>query len=107
MGTRAKGGRGAVATLARLNLPFADVRKYFSLRPLMKMNGLVILLASDNENPASHKATHTGSHTHTLRERALLMMSGHSGTGSLKIVPNLILPGKKNVAQVLQRNRPT
>lgn len=59
-----------MATLARLNLPFCvDVRKYFPLRLLMKMNGLVILLASDNENPASHKATLTHPHTHTQAHR--------------------------------------
>lgn len=37
----------------------------FSVEAVIKMNGLVILLASDNENPASHKATLTHPHTRT------------------------------------------
>lgn len=90
-----------MATLAWLNLPFCvDVRKYFPLRLLMKMNGLVILLASDNENPASHKATLTHPHTRTHRD-PLLMMSAHSGTGPLKIALNLIF-GSQNKENVLE-----
>jgi len=61
------------------NLPFADVRKYLALRLLMmKINGFLILLASDNENPASYKAKHTHAQIHTQAHTQplwLLMMS--------------------------------
>lgn len=63
---------------------FADVRKYLALRLLMmKMNGFVILLASDNENPASYKAKHTHAQIHTQADTHtalwLLMMSSRGG----------------------------